>query len=77
MTGKMWRTHKSQRAPQNIQEAFDSKFLSMLDAISRTLLWSGTDPFGVNLFTKVGSNCAMALPASSGEIPALAASAFT
>jgi outer membrane protein OmpA-like peptidoglycan-associated protein len=59
------------------QEAFVSKFLSMLDAISIRLLWSGTDPFGVSLSTSPGSNWAIAEPAPSGEIPALAASAFS
>ena len=60
-----------------LQEAFAPRFWSMLDAISSTLHCSGTDPFGVNLSTNPGSNCAIAAPAISGEIPALAASVFT
>jgi hypothetical protein len=73
---KVARVQKN-RAPPEAQEAFVSRFRSILDAISRTLLWSGTDPFGVSLSTSPGSNWAMAEPAASGEIPALAASAFT
>jgi hypothetical protein len=60
-----------------IYEALVSKLFNILHAMSITLLWSGTDPFGVNLSTSPGSNCAMALPATSGETPALAASSFT
>ena len=66
-----------QPEPPRLQDAFASKFWSMLDAIARTLLWSGTEPFGVSLSTNVGSNWAIAEPAVSGSIPALAASALT
>ena len=36
------------------QEAFVAKFWSILDAIASTLLWSGTEPFGVSLSTSPG-----------------------
>ncbi len=62
---------------REVHEAFASKFFSMLDAIAKTLLWSGTEPFGVSLSTSPGRIWAIALPAVSGLIPALAASAFT
>ena len=62
---------------QKVQEALVPRFFNILDAICRTLACSGTEPFGVSLSTSPGRTWAMAPPAMSGEIPALAASAFT
>ena len=53
------------------------KLLSRLEAMSITLLWSGTCPLGVSLSTIPGSSWAIAELALSGEIPAPAASSFT